>query len=299
MISRVMILFFLILIVTLPAASEDLTLVYLDGFIETDTGSGWQEINIGDRVPSQSYVRLEEDGIAEFSSGDITITINQSGTFLLSELISASGEVSSWGIGPLITTRLNVISGKRQHRVEAVMGVRGAVSDSQELQWMDSEEDEDLIEDGRKLLEDGHYDQAIAAFREAMDLSFDNEERENILFQIAYAHSLAGRTARAFVILAGLNPGLEKSYYHNYVLLKGNILLETLSFRQALDLFNSYLSAAPGGEVVQAVHFLSFFCYQKLGMEQQAARALSDAVKVDPGTEIGYAAGRLLDAGPG
>lgn len=294
MVSKAAIIIVLLLTVTVALFSDTLTLEYLDGFLELDSGSGWREAQIGDRVPVEAYVRLEQGGIAEFSGADITVTISQEGTFLLKDLMEGASEVSSWGIGSLIDSRLKTLSGEKQVSQEAVMGVRGAAGDEQELTWMDWEGDEDPKERGDNLLKEGRYDEAGEAFQEAYGMCFDSEEKEELLFNIACAYSLGGRNAQALAILSGINPGSGKAYYHNFVLLKGNLLLEVLSFRQALDLFDSYLRGAPEGEAAQAVHFLSFFCYQQLGLEEKALQALSAAVRLDASSDIGNRAERML-----
>ncbi len=272
---------------------QDLYLEYTDGILELQAGSGWQELMIGDSVPADSVVRLS-DGIAEFSSGSQRIILNREGVFLLRDLLSASDEVASWGIGRLVGNRIGALTGEKQETTEAVMGVRGAAQDSEEIQWMEWEGEENVLARAQALIDEGLYDEAIAAYQEALEAAFDPGEQGELRFRIAYTHVLAGRPGQGLRLLADLRPEAGSAWYEDYVLLHGSLLMESLAFKQAADLFEVYLRSGGGGPGEQAVHYLSYFCYEKLGRTESAREALDMAVRLDKNTDLGLKAEKLL-----
>lgn len=272
---------------------QDLFLEYTDGILELQAGSSWQELMIGDSVPADSIVRLS-DGIAEFSSGSQRIILNQEGVFLLRDLLAGSDEVASWGIGRLVGNRIGVLTGEKQETTEAVMGVRGAAQDSEEIQWMEWEGEENVLARAQALSDEGLYDEAIAAYQETLTAASDPMEKSELRFRIAHTHVLAGRPGQGLRLLADLRPEAGSAWYEDYVLLYGSLLMESLAFKQAADLFEVYLRSGSGGPGEQAVHYLAYFCYNKLGRTESARQALVMAVRLDKDTDLGLKAEKLL-----
>jgi tetratricopeptide (TPR) repeat protein len=293
MVKRSTLCLFLILCAGAALWGQDMILEYTDGFLELQAGSGWQELMIGDSVPADSVVRLA-DGIAEFSAGSQRIILNQEGVFQLRDLLRASDEVAGWGIGRMVGSRIGALTGEKQERTEAVMGVRGAVQDSDEIEWMDSEGEGDPLARAQALIDEGLYDEAVAAYQEALEASFDPAEKSELSFRIAHAHVLAGRSGQGLRLLAELRPDSGGAWYEDYVLLYGSLLMESLAFKQAAGLFESYLRSGRGGPGEQAVHYLAYFCYAKLGLAENARQALVSAVRLGKDTDLGLQAEKLL-----
>ena len=78
------------------------------------------------------------------------------------------------------------------------------------------------------------------------------------------------------------------------MLLKGQLLLESLAFADALALFESQLALNPDGGFAQALLILSSYSCQGLGRSQGAREALQKAVNLDSSSELGREAARLL-----
>jgi tetratricopeptide (TPR) repeat protein len=293
MIKRSTLCLLMILCAGAAIYGQDLILEYTDGFLELKEGSGWQELMIGDSVPADAVVRLS-DGIAEFSSGGRRIILNQDGVFMLQDLLEASGEVASWGIGRMVGSRIGALTGEKQERTEAVMGVRGAAQDSEEIQWMDWEGEENPMARAQALIDEGLYDEAIAAYQDALASAFDPSEKGELGYRIAHTHVLAGRSGQGLRILADIQAAPGSDWYGDYVLLYGSLLMESLAFRQAADLFETYLRGGRGGPGEQMVHYLAYFCYAKLGRTENARQALVSTVRLGSDTDLGLKAEKLL-----
>jgi tetratricopeptide (TPR) repeat protein len=293
MFKRSTLCLFLILCAGAALWGQDLVLEYTDGFLELKAGAGWEELMIGDSVPADAVVRLS-DGIAEFSSGDQRIILNNEGVFLLRDLLKASGEVASWGIGRMVGNRISALTGEKQQSTEAVMGVRGAAQDSEEIQWMDWEGEEDPLAKAQGLLDQGLFDEAIEVYQDALAAAFEPAQKSELSYRIAQTHVLAGRSGQGFRILADIQPDPAGGWYEDYVLLYGSLLMESLAFRQAAELFEVYLRNGRGGVGEQMVHYLAYFCYDKLGRSENARQALVSAVRLGSDTDLGVKAEKIL-----
>jgi hypothetical protein len=282
----------LIFIAAIPLVAEDLLVEYVEGTLEVKDGSNWYELYIGDTVPEKSVIRLSGNGFAELSTRNVTVTLSDDGTYNAQSLLRSGQKIASWDIGGVVNSKLSKLLGPGQQGETAVMGVRGAEADQSELTWV--EEGEQFMEQGKKLLAEGLFDEAIVAFKEGADWALTDDERSEYLFYAAYAHSLKGDNALALIILEDMALASNSAIFTDYVLLKGKLLIENLAFADALDLFSEYLEHPDMGETTQVVYFLSAVCQQGLDNKSQAEKFLQDAIKINASSEYGRAAQRMM-----
>jgi len=284
---------FLLLIAILPLTAEELMVEYLEGILEIGQGSNWIEVDIGDTIPQNSYLRLSDNGLAELSAGAVTITLNQDGTFSAENLLTSGREVAAWDIASLVNSKLGKLISPEQQQGDAVMGVRGDAAGEEELTWM--EEGEEYLEQGKEFILAGDYEEAREVLQEGADYSFSDEEKAEYTFYIASTYALEGRSAPALLMLADMKTDSSAPYYSDYVLLKGKLLIEGLAYKKALLLFNEYLKNPDRGETTQLIYFLSALCNQRLENRQGAIRNLEAAYKINNTSEYGRAAKRMMD----
>jgi tetratricopeptide (TPR) repeat protein len=282
----------LILITAMPLVAEDLLVEYLEGTLEVKEGSSWLELYIGDMVAENSLIRLSDNGFAELSSRNVTVTLSDDGTYNTQSLLRSGQKVASWNIGGVVNSKLSKLISPAQQGETAVMGVRGAAADQGELTWV--EEGGEFMEKGKQLLADGLFEEAISVFKNGADWALTEDERSEYLFYAAYAHSLKGDNALALIMLEDMALKSDAAIFTDYVLLKGKLLIENLAFADALDLFDEYLAHPDMGETTQVVYFLSAVCYQSLDNRTQAEKFLQDAIKIDASSEYGRAAQRMM-----
>jgi len=284
---------FLVSATLLPLYAEDFMVEYIEGILEVGQGSNWIEVDIGDTIPQNSYLRLSDNGLAELSAGAITITLNQDGTFSAETLLTSGRETAAWNISSLVNSKLGKLISPDQQQGTAVMGVRGDVAGEEELTWM--EEGEEYLEQGKELIRTGDYEEAREVLQEGADYSFSDEEKEEYNFYIASAYALEGKSAPALLMLTDMKTGPSAPYYSDYVLLKGKLLIEGLAYKKALLLFDQYLKNPDRGETTQLIYFLSALCNQKLEKRQDAIRNLEAAYEINNTSEYGRAARRMMD----
>ena len=282
----------LILIAAIPLVAEDLLVEYVEGILEIKEGSKWYELYIGDTIPENSTIRLSDNGFAELSARNVTITLSDDGTYDTQSLLRSGQKIASWDIGGIVNSKLSKLISPGQQGETAVMGVRGGIDDQPELTWV--EEGGEFMEKGKQLLADGLFEEAIPVFKDGASWAMNEDERSEYLFYAAYAHSLKGDNAVALIMLEDMALGSDATIFTDYVLLKGKLLIENLAFADALDLFSEYLKHPDMGETTQVVYFLSAVCHQGLDNRSQVQKFLQDAINIDATSEYGRAAQRMM-----
>jgi tetratricopeptide (TPR) repeat protein len=282
----------LVFVLAIPLAAEELLVEYVEGILEIKQGSNWYELYIGDTVPETSVIRLSDNGFAELSMRNMTITLSDEGTYETRNLVRSGQKVASWNIGDVVNSKLSKLIGPAEQGETAVMGVRGAAADQGELTWV--EEGGEFMDTGKQLLAEGLYEEAIPVFKDGAEWALTEDERVEYLFYAAYAHSLKGDSAVALIMLEDMALGSNAPIFTDYVLLKGKLLIENLAFTDALDLFSEYLKHPDMGETTQVVYFLTALCHQGLDDRTKARQFLQEAVKIDASTEYGRAAQRMM-----
>ena len=292
MMKRFVLLACLILFASLPLLAKDLLVEYVEGILELKEGANWAELNIGDMIPENSLIRLSGNGFAELSTQAFTVTLSDDGTYNTQSLLRSGQKIASWDIGSVVNSKLSKLITLGEQGQTAVMGVRGAAADEDQLTWV--EEGGEYLEKGKQLLIDGLFGEAIPVFKEGADWALTAEERYEHLFYAAYAHSQKGENAVALMMLEDMEAGIDSPFFPDYVLLKGKLLIENLGFNDALSLFTQYLKYPDMGETTQVVHFLSAVCYQGLDKTAEARKSLEAAYKIDTSSEYGQAAKRMM-----
>jgi len=281
-----------ILAAALPLTAQELLVEYLEGTLELKQGARWVELYIGDSLSPGNVIRLGARGFAELSAGDVTITLSQAGTYNTESLLKSGQKVAAWNLGGVVNSKLSKLMAPTSQTETAAMGVRGSAQGTEELTWV--EEGAEYLEEGKKLLVAGKLDEGITRLKEGAEWALTDEERSEHLFYAAYGHSLKGESAVSLIMLEDMRVGSAAHFFTDYVLLKGKLLIDSLAFEDALALFGQYLEHPDMGETTQVVHYLAAVCYQGLNRHQQARRSLEAAYQIDPASEYGRWAERMM-----
>ena len=296
--GREKLLTLLIILLSIPfyLFSQDLMVEYLEGSVEISSGYGWEELFIGDEIPADATVRVSENGFAELSAADgVTIAISEDGTYLIKDLMGASKEVASWGIGSLVSHKIKTaLASTRGSEQSAVMGVRGAISTSEtQIDWMEEDEADEFLGQGKELFAAERYAEAVEIFKQGLEVA-DFEKEDLFLYYIAQSYTLMGEKALAIKTLSDTVFDHRSAMYTDLVLLKGSLLIESLAFQKALEIFTSHLKHYPEGGTAQAILILSSFCYRGLKDLDLAKDSLLKAVEVNPESELAREAKRMI-----
>ncbi len=283
----VIILLFSILI---WSTAEDFLLVYSEGEVFESENGSWYEVYIGDMLSNSSTLKIGPDSMVEIDANGSTLLLNKPGTYKLGELISQSSKVSAWGNNPVFKKFLSGDNAKSSVQT-AVMGVRGSATETDDIEWLS--EDSMIIDEAIALIEDGSFNDAIDFLSEEMDFAFD-EDLSDYNYYIGYSYYMLGASGRALSHLKKVESDYDTEYYPNYVVLKGSLLLESLAYNDALDLFKEFLRNDDFSGTAQAVNYLSATALKGLGKDKDAQKKLEITVKMNPTSEIGRSADSLL-----
>jgi tetratricopeptide (TPR) repeat protein len=283
----------LFLLAALGAAAQDLQVAYTEGVVELAAGGTWKELSPGDRLPANARIRLSEDSFAELSQGATRLSVSQPGVYLVADLVAASKKVASWKLSQVVGGKLKgAVSGGARGDSTAAGGVRAKQAAPETVEWVESTGSQEAMDEGRSLLAEERFDEALKVFQDALK-AYPGEE-PIFYYYIATTYSRQRRTALALRTLEQARLEPQESMYTDLVLLKGQLLLESLAFTDALALFDSQLAQHPEGGFAQALLILSAYSYQGLGRNQGAREALQKAVNLDSSSELGREAANLL-----
>lgn len=267
----------------------ELEVVFLDGILEIRDGSSWIETDVGDLVDRESYVRLEEGGIVEFFDGSVSVTISTSGVYHLADIVqTVADRSSSTDLGRFLHNALEEVAGKpRSRTTAAVLGARAKEADDPEIGWID--EEDEILREGKDLLEQGKYEEALRFFQDAEAEAVDEEE-QHFAFYVGYTLAMQGKKGAALRKLTHIDIEVTAPFYEDWVLVQGQLFYESMAYERAVRIFEEYLTATPEGDNRQTVSFLAALCYRELGDKGKAQKHLDRAYRIDPDSEIGRAA---------
>ncbi len=291
--KRIIIVVFL-LSLTAVIFCETIAVDYIDGKVEVLSNSKWTKIVSGDSLDTNSSIRLADGSLMEFEYNGSRISIVEGGTYNIKNLISSAKEVKSWGLLDIVGKKIEKTLSTDAASSSAALGVRGDETGLENIDWVLDESDADKVELARAYIVDEKYGDAISVLESYSDTA-QADEMKQIRYYLAYARAMQGETAAALMDINKSGMAKEDPLYPDYVLLKGKLLLEGLSYKKALSLFDEYLVDAPQGPSAQTVLILESFCYKGTGDKSKQKESLSKAEKLDPASAEGKQARRLLD----
>jgi tetratricopeptide (TPR) repeat protein len=269
--------------------ARDLYVDYLDGYLEIQEGSHWNPIDIGDVVSENDIIRLSDTSYAELLFQDIKITLDNDGVYEVLLLLNQIEKVDKWGIKGSSFAKL-FREDKIESKQSTVMGVRGDPQDEEDITWVD--DDIEFLEEGKSLYQNGDFEDAQVILEEGAEWYGSNYDE--ILFYKALCEFESGLFREMRESLFEMDPDPASDFFGDYVLLKGNVLIESQDFKKAEELFDSYLTESGLKDAEQMVYLLSAFCSLELDEIVSAKGKLKKSINIDPHSETGRKASDIL-----
>ncbi len=295
---RVVVSLILLFVVALAGApAQSLSVDYLEGTVEAASGTDWIPLSIGDIVAPETSLRLEAGSSVELSASSSKFTLTQPGTYSVRSLLSASRDLDSSGVGKLLARKVTTfLSGPAISRSD-VAGIRGERAPERPgIRW-EVDDAATYLEAGKRAIEERDYDRALLEFRSAREYA-DASQAADVAFYLAYSHSLKGDLREALRSLSDTRPDPDSETSGGLVLLKGQLLVETYAFRQAVDWLSD--NASRLGESIpdrQLYFMLMAVGYRGLGDSGRSKENLTKVIDLGASTDIGAAAAELLQRG--
>jgi tetratricopeptide (TPR) repeat protein len=277
-----------LLLASLSAFAQALDVDYLDGTVELRSSKGWSAVSIGDKLDPGATIRVSKSGSLELSRGNQRITVLKDGIYALADLLKAGEKNAKAGVGVALTQKLRSVTAIGQQRgTSTVAGVRGAAQGQpvENLTWMEG--DENSLEEIRKLLDNRKYAEAVPLLLDALEESISIEEELMLKYQLATAYYGSAQIARAYRVIAKTAAVSSADYYPDFVILKAEVLLDSLQFKDGQVLLKTFIASKPEVGYAQIAYLLSAQCAIGLGDEKAAAEALDTGLALDPASETG------------
>ena len=283
-----------LLLVSAVAGAQDFTVAYLEGEAQARSGTTWQDLAIGDKVPLEASVRVRELGLAQLRGNGIDIFLNQPGTYSLTEIVAARRQMSAPRVGAALANSFSYMAKGPTQRQSMIAGSRGASqSRSEDLAWVETMA-EVYLESGRTFVESGQYDKAVDQFNQALDAADDIEVPE-IRYNLANAYSLNGDLPEAWKQIAGIQPGPSAGWAGDFCLLKAKLLEDANAYTDALLwLKQDTRDLSRDAQRAPVYYFLLALGYLGSGDQQNAHDAFSKVVALSRDSDVGQAAKSFL-----
>jgi tetratricopeptide (TPR) repeat protein len=272
-------------------SGTDVSIDYIDGYLDVKEGGEWYELYIGEVITDADTIRLDENSVAELSLPGTTLTLTRPGIYVIADLLEASGERRSTGLGSVIGNKLKSIVKEPEQGQTAVMGVRGSKSENK-LEWMSGDTAE-LLEAGIDHLAEENYAEAVGVFEEAYEFADIAEETE-VLFYLGLANAMMGQIRFAVEALENVDPDPASQIFTDLILLKGQLLHETFAYQEAVDWLETYTPELQDDASTQMSLLLTGSSHKGLGNTDMARNALEAAVAIDASSDAGQAAQNLI-----
>jgi tetratricopeptide (TPR) repeat protein len=279
----------LTVVVSFGVFAQAYSVSYVDGVAELRTAKGWTALSIGDQVSSDASVRISQSGSLELQKGKARITLLKDGTYDMASLSKATDKAGAGGIGTAISQKLQSLTTEKA-KGGTVGGVRGAEQGGGgDVTWVD--ENDETRTQAQSLIDQKKFKEAVALLNQAINDARGDADKEELTYLIGTAYYDQGQTARAYRALSTISPQPDASWYARYVILKSQVLVDTMNYRDALGLLSPFITAYPTGEATQVAYLLTYYCQKGLGDQASARGALDAGFKLDPGTD----AAKMID----
>ncbi len=281
----------LIFILSFTLSADDNSLDYLEGYLEFQSGSGWEELYIGDAIASDALLRLSDNGYAEILIGDAVVTLIKDGSYRMADLISDVAGISNSTID--LKKKLTLSTDFEKWQQEATMGVRGAEQSADDL-GTGMEDAYTYLNAGLELLAEEKYNDALVNFEEGWEFFED----DNCLFFSAVCYEALGqKRAYASSIQDVTVDYLDEEFVAAFIIRKGDLLMRSLSFEEAVSVLenfnkNSFDSTT---EEDQKIHYLLGKSYLGLNKSSMARKEFNTSRELDPNSEVGRMAADALN----
>ena len=287
-------LFLIILIVLLAGGllwGQDFQLVYNEGDISVKQGANWTTIQPGDLLPENSVVRLDQGEIAEFVSASTTVLFSQAGTYQLKSAAKQSEDRKVSGLSSIFS-RISKMGSAGERGQSQAMGVRGAESGEEyEFTWV--EEDTISFDEAMAAYKRSDYAAAIEIFENEIDPVLLNDQGA-YWYYLASSYLNSDRKGPAMQIALTHDVDQHSSVYPEFLLLKGELFLESLDYSQAAEQFRKYLDSVNTPAQLQLGNFLYGYSLRQQGDRAGGREALNKAVEIDADSEITRLARQFL-----
>jgi hypothetical protein len=275
-----------------PCASQsggkavDLTVIYVDGVVESSIAPSWKALALGDAVSPDATIRVSKAGSIQLARAGVTLSFFNPGSYSVADILLKNVKASATGLVSALgkTARALVVSNQKAPKGGSVGGVRAGSTDKiSGTIWVD--ELEDIRIKIRALFAEEKYAEAVDILTNAKEEGLTEVENEEVSFLLASASYSLGETARAWKAIEEQKPDPSSKFFADIFLLKSQLLMEGYYFPEALDVLRNLTGSPMNPQTTQQAWFLIGMCRRMQGDETAARDAWSKGIAIAPGSE--------------
>jgi tetratricopeptide (TPR) repeat protein len=279
-------------------SAQSLVLDYFDGNVDVQTqDNSWKALDIGAKVDPNSTLRISDSGLAELSQGTLKLHLGKDGVYQLSKSLAQAKNKSESKLMGLTGRQISMLlTGSSSGVAIANMGARGAAKGDEEGKaWAgDEAQNANTLDRIKTLMDQQDWKGALGLTETA--ISSKSAALAALLFDKALILSNLGMAAGAVKALneADFQPGDPQ--YMAAALLVGSQGVEAEDFDLVLAKTAEALDLKPETGVSQSLILAQALAWKGKGDDQKANTLLNNVVSLDPKSDPGMEASRLLES---
>ena len=266
--------------------------------LRTESSAQWQTIDIGQALNLTDTLKVHPNAMVEFEVQNRTILLNVPGEYPISSLVQSTAPTGS--LTGLLRTQVqsSVSRNDAAIRTRTSAGGTRASDAAAESALGPQSPTQQSIEQGRRHLEEGLIDQAIAMFGDAFDFSFTPDEEIESAFFAGYGELLRKNPTETLYWFDYVHPVYPGSpYFVAFNLTAAQAHFELGNPVIALDFLDRIISQTElESSDQQFERFLRGLILLEMNDIPMARRYLAESVQVDRESELGVHAQQVLDS---
>ncbi len=233
--------------------SETFECVYLEGEADYLKNGRWFSLDFGTLIDSQTKIRLAAHSSVQLDSPGNSLFFSQEGEYILTAVRTKTAVEQTTAFDKL-SQKINRLLNTQKPDATVAMGIRGAEADFDDLGFGTTSR-EDLDRAWQKIANED-YAGAEADLELYYEMSADPFSEGRLLFSLAYAEEMMGKTGEAWKHLGEIIMPERDDYYPSYLLLSGRISLKAGDNEKAASSFRTFLKEFPDSEAADDARLL-------------------------------------------
>ncbi|MBN2325106.1 MAG: tetratricopeptide repeat protein [Spirochaetes bacterium] len=247
-----------------------------DSMVDVDGNGAWRKLKDGMILTDDSIVKTGADGELELEIDEERISIGRDTQTSIISIKKKLGERKklSWlsNLSPVVK---NLIGARSKHTETALMGVRGAASEEEGIDWMGELDEGDpamQFENGKALYKEGEYGRAINVFKSLLESECPAGSSQEVSF---YLGSSMFHTMQYEESISYLKDCMrqKEAYYYEVALLHSSFARYFIQdYEGAIQGFDSYVREFGTGTFAPYALLMLGKSYKVLGWRDEAKR---------------------------
>lgn len=282
----------LLLLLAQMAVGENLTIAYLEGEVQLQSGSALTQLTIGESIPLDASIRLTDCAFVQVKGAGVELALIRPGIYKVRDIARIRRLLSSPEITSALTGSLMYLLFGPAKRGATALGTRGAEENKFENEGWTESGAEVFLTAGKEYVKRGKYQKAIEQFNKALASATD-QEAPRVHFYLGYASSLNGDVREAWKHASSLKSSTSDPWASDFILLRAKLLEDVSAYSEAVGWLRQN-DLSQDRQRAPLYYFLLGLGYRAADDSENATQVLSKVVAIAGESDLGKAADELL-----